>query len=97
MFRRETMIALRARRTALGIARDVVYPPLSVPKPLPPPVTAISAPDPQEPAPAPQRARLKKVEKRSSSDLVLWTLFTISMAYIVWWTMRYLVVIQDSM
>ena len=47
--RRETMIALRARRQAIRIVRDLVYgPTIELPKP-PVPETAIPAPDPSTP------------------------------------------------
>ena len=49
MIRRQTFIALRARRTALGLARAVLYgPPMEVSRP-PPPPSAIPAPDPHAP------------------------------------------------
>jgi hypothetical protein len=62
--RRETMIALRARRQAIHIVRDLVYgPTIELPKP-PPPETALPAPDPNA-LPLPVRPVLVFVMRRS--------------------------------
>jgi hypothetical protein len=79
MIRRQTFIALRARRTALGIARAVMYgPPMEVNRP-PPPPAAIPAPDPHAPPPP------HSDDSKGPSDRVLWVLFAIGMVYLAWW------------
>src|SRR5262245_17793067 len=93
MFRRETIIALRARTQAYRVAADLLHPELLVP---PPEATPFTRAEPAAPAMSDEEIRAYLIRSRKRARFLGYVIFVAYMllfagliAYIVVWNLRH--------